>query len=203
MPPPKNCLWPGLIGLGIVAGLITAVRVFISDGMVVYAKTDILVWTLPLASYVFFSLTSSGIAFASSIPAILGIKRFEPLEKRTAFLEISVLLAALSCLMLHLGSPWNAIYFLLSPNPASPLWWLGMLYGLYLVILLLSFLYTYRTQRMSRALGLLVFLIASTTVIMLAWLFSMTPARPIFSFPFLAAYFPLSALACGFAAVML
>ncbi|MBW2487196.1 MAG: hypothetical protein JRE72_07240, partial [Deltaproteobacteria bacterium] len=55
----KVQLWYGLLGLGILMGLLTAYRVLISTGFVLYAKTDILVWTMPIAAYVFFSLTSS------------------------------------------------------------------------------------------------------------------------------------------------
>ena len=111
----KVQLWYGLLGLGILIGLLTVYKVF-TVGFVLYAKTDILVWTLPIASYIFFSLTSTGLAFVSSIPVVFGIKRYQPIEKRTAFLEIAVLLAGLTCLLLHLGSPWNAIYFAFSPN---------------------------------------------------------------------------------------
>ncbi|NNL75905.1 MAG: hypothetical protein HKO68_06185, partial [Desulfobacterales bacterium] len=64
----KIQLWYGLLGLGILLGLITAYRVLIGTGFVLYAKTDILVWTIPIAAYVFFSLTSTGLAFVSSIP---------------------------------------------------------------------------------------------------------------------------------------
>ena len=135
----KIQLWYGLLALGILLGLLTGYRVLIGTGFVLYAKTDILVWTMPIAAYVFFSLTSTGLAFVSSIPVVFGIKRYQPLEKRTAFLEIAVLAASFTCLLLHLGSPWNVIYYIISPNLASPLWWLGMLYGLYLVVLLLSF----------------------------------------------------------------
>ncbi|NIQ90329.1 MAG: hypothetical protein GWN93_15400, partial [Deltaproteobacteria bacterium] len=54
----KIRLWYGLLGLGILLGLITVFRVY-TTGFVVYAKTDIMVWTMPIAAYVFFSLISS------------------------------------------------------------------------------------------------------------------------------------------------
>ena len=134
----KVQLWYGFLGLGLLIGLFTVYKVF-TVGFVLYAKTDILVWTLPIAAYVFFSLTSTGLAFVSSLPVVFGMKRYQPIEKRTALLEIAVLLAGFTCLLLHLGSPWNVIYFALSPNVASPLWWLAVLYGIYLALLLASF----------------------------------------------------------------
>ncbi|MGD9077701.1 MAG: polysulfide reductase NrfD [Desulfobacterales bacterium] len=198
----KVQLWYGLLVLGILLGLLTAYRVLISTGFVLYAKTDILVWTMPIAAYVFFSLTSSGLAFVSSIPVVFNIKRYQPLEKRTAFLEIAVLVAAFTCLLLHLGSPWNVIYYIISPNPASPLWWLGMLYGLYLIVLLLSFGKMHKGQ-VSKGLGIFTFSIAIATSTALGWLFGLPDARPAYNANFLAMYFPLTGFGSALAAVLL
>jgi molybdopterin-containing oxidoreductase family membrane subunit len=197
----KVRLWYGLLGLGILIGLLTAYRVF-TAGFVLYAKTDILVWTMPIAAYVFFSLTSSGLAFVSSIPAVFGIKRYQPIEKRTTFLEIAVLLAGFTSLLLHLGSPWNAIYFLFSPNFSSPLWWLGMLYGLYLVVLLIAF-WRMHTAQVSKGLGIFTLIIAISTSTVLGWLFGLPDARPAYNANFLAMYFPLTGFASALAALLL
>jgi molybdopterin-containing oxidoreductase family membrane subunit len=197
----KVQMWYGLLGLGIILGLITVYRVF-TTGFVLYAKTDILVWTMPISAYVFFSLTSSGLAFVSSIPVVFGIKRYQPIEKRTAFLEIAVLMAAFTCLLLHLGSPWNVFYFLFSPNFSSPLWWIAMLYGLYLIVLLISFRKMHTAQA-SRGLGIFTFIIAIATCTVLGWLFGLPDARPVFNTNFLAMYFPLTGFASALAAVLL
>ena len=197
----KGRLLIGLSCLGILIGLVTAFRVF-STGFVLYAKTDTLVWTMPLAAYIFFSLTSSGLAFVSSIPIVFGIKRYEPLEKRTVFLELTVLMAGFVCLIMHMGSPLNVIYLLLSPNLASPLWWLAMLYGVYLVVLLASF-WRIQTAHVSKTLSTLVFLVAIGTSTALGWLIGMPDARPAMNASFLTVYFPLTAFACGLAAVLL
>ena len=197
----KGRLWIGLSCLGILLGLVTAFRVF-STGFVLYAKTDTLVWTMPLAAYIFFSLTSSGLAFVSSIPIVFGIKRYESLEKRTVFLEIAVLMAGFVCLIMHLGSPLNVIYLLLSPNLASPLWWLAMLYGVYLVVLLASF-WRIQTAQVSKLLSTMVFLIAIATSTTLGWLIGMPDALPAMNGSFLTIYFPITAFACGLAAVLL
>ena len=198
----KIQLWYGLLLLGILLGLLTAYRVLIGTGFVLYAKTDILVWTMPIAAYVFFSLTSSGLAFVSSIPVVFGIKRYQPLEKRTAFLEIAVLFAAFTCLLLHLGSPQKLYYYLFSPNIASPLWWLGLLYGLYLIVLLLSFSKIHKAQ-VSKGLGIFTFIIAIATSTALGWLFGLPDARPVYNANFLAMYFPLTGFGSALAAVLL
>ena len=198
----KIQLWYGLLCLGILLGLLTAFRVLISTGFVLYAKTDILVWTMPIAAYAFFSLTSSGLAFVSSIPVVFGIKRYQPLEKRIVFLEIAVLVAAFTCLFLHLGSPQKLYYYLFSPNFASPLWWLGILYGLYLIVLLLSFK-KIQAGKISRTLGIFAFIVAIATSTALGWLFGLPDARPVSGANFLSMYFPLTGFASALAAVLL
>ena len=197
----KIQLWYGLLALGVLLGLITAYRVF-TTGFILYAKTDILVWTMPIAAYVFFSLTSSGLAFVASIPVVFGIERYQHLEKRTVFLEISVLVATFTCLLLHLGSPWKLYYYIFSPNLASPLWWLGMLYGLYLVVLLVSFRKIH-TGQIGKGLRIFTFITAIGTSTALGWLFGLPDARPVFSANFLAMYFPLTGFATALAAVVL
>jgi molybdopterin-containing oxidoreductase family membrane subunit len=197
----KERIYIGTLFLGILLGLITVFKVY-TAGFTVYAKTDVLVWTMPVAAYIFFSLTSAGLAFVSSFPVVFGIKRYALIEKRTVFLEISVLLAAFTCLVLHLGSPWNAIYMVLSPNFSSPLWWLAIFYGIYLVILLASF-WKMHIRQFSKPLNVLVFLLAVCTSTLLGWLVGMTDARPTLNPGFLTIFFPITAFASGLAAIML
>ncbi len=194
-------LWIGLLGLGILLGLWTTFKVY-SDGFTLYAKTDVLVWTLPLSTYIFFSLTSAGLAFVSSFPVVFGIKRYEVIEKRTVYLEIAVLLGSFVCLLLHLGAPLNVVYILLSPNPASPLWWLAILYGAYFVLLLSAF-WRIHIGSISKTLGMLIFIIAIFTSTTLGWLLGMTDARPALNASFFSFYFPLTGLASGMAALLL
>ncbi len=197
----KDKLLIGLCGIGIIAGLATTFRVY-SVGFESYAKTDVLVWTLPIASYIFLSLTSAGLAFVSSIPTVFGIERYQSIKKRTVLLEVSVLFGAFVCLILHLGSPLNVFYFIVSPNPASPLWWLAILYGIYSAVLLVMFWKLHNDQDV-KSLSFAVFFIAIATSTTLAWLLGMPDARPALNGPFMALYFPLTALACGFAVLLM
>jgi molybdopterin-containing oxidoreductase family membrane subunit len=197
----KSRLWIGLLCIGILSGLWTAFKVY-TVGFSLYAKTDVLVWTLPLSTYIFLSLTSSGLAFFSSIPVVFGIKRYEAIEKRTVYLEIAVLIGSFLCLILHLGSPLKILHIFLSPNPSSPLWWLAMLYNVYFVILLSAF-WRIHTGKMNKTLGVLIFLIAIGTSTTLGWLMGMTDARPTLNASFFSVYFPLTGFASGVAAYLL
>ncbi len=196
----KTKFWIGLLSIGILVGLWTTFKLY-TEGFALYAKTDVLVWTLPLSTYIFFSLTSAGLAFLSSFPVVFGIKRYESIEKRTIFLEISVLLASFVCLILHLGSPINVFYLFLSPNPASPLWWLAVLYQVYIVLLIAAF-WRIHKGRTSRMLGVFVFTTAIFTSTTLGWLLGMTAVRPALNAPFFSFYFPLTGFGSGVAALI-
>lgn len=197
----KFYLWIGLISVGILLGLWTTFKVY-TVGFAVYAKTDVLVWTLPLSTYIFFSLTSAGLAFVSSFPVVFGIQRYEVIEKRTVYLEIAVLVGSFVCLLLHLGAPLRIVYILFSPNPASPLWWLAVLYFVYFILLISAF-WRIHTGEISKTLGTLIFIIAIFTSTTLGWLLGMTDARPALNASFFSFYFPLTGLASGMAALIL
>ena len=77
-----------------------------------------------------------------------------------------------------------------------------MLYGLYLVVLLLSFRKMH-TAKIGRGLGIFTFIVAIATSTALGWLFGLPDARPVFSANFLAMYFPLTGFGSALAAVLL
>jgi molybdopterin-containing oxidoreductase family membrane subunit len=188
--------WITALGIAILAGLFTTYRIF-TVGHVIYGATNVVFWTLPLAAYIFFALTSTGLAFVASIPLVFGIKRYEPVAKRAVLLAIAVLIAAFISLVLELGSPWNMIKYLTSPNLTSTLWWMGVLYGLYLVFLVVTF------WRMGKALCILAFLFAIAASSTLGATFGLTESRPAFFGGFMPVYFLLTALLGGLAAIVL
>jgi len=77
--------WMTALGIAIIAGLVTALKVFI-QGHGLFNANDVLLWTLPLGIYIFLALTSSGLALLSALPLVFGIKKYEPLAKRMIFL---------------------------------------------------------------------------------------------------------------------
>ena len=193
--------WIAALGIAILAGLFTAYKV-VTVGHVIYGATNLLFWTLPLATYMFFALTSTGLTFVASIPLVFGIKRYEPVAKRAVFLAIAALVAAFVSLLLETGSPLNMIKYLTSPNLTSTLWWMGTLYGFYLVFLLATFWKMHAGQA-SKALCILAFLFAIAASSMLGASIGLTEARPAFFGAFMPVYFLLTALLGGLAAIVL
>jgi molybdopterin-containing oxidoreductase family membrane subunit len=94
---------------------------------------------LLIIGYVFFAITTSGLCLASSLGTVFGIDRFRPLEKRHAVLAVLCLITAFGVIALDLHFPVRLMFgVVLNPAPTSPMWWMGVFYGAYLVSLLIE-----------------------------------------------------------------
>ncbi|RME99465.1 MAG: hypothetical protein D6768_15010 [Chloroflexi bacterium] len=198
---PLYIIWLAILGIVVLAGLYTTYQV-LKTGHILYSANNIVVWTLPLATYAFFSLTSAGLALIASIPLVFKMQRFESIATRAILLSIAALLAAGVSMLLELGEPWHVVNFLTSPNPMSTLWWLSVLYSIFLILLLVM-LWRLRAGKSSRILSILVFALAILIPSTVGATFGLTEARPIYFGEFLPIYFPVTALLSGLAAFML
>lgn len=103
------------------------------------ATTPTVEWGLLIVGYVFFAITTSGLCLASSLGTVFGIDRFRPLEKRHAVLAVLCLITAFGVIALDLHFPIRLLFgAVLNPAPTSPMWWMGVFYGAYLVSLLIE-----------------------------------------------------------------
>lgn len=135
---------PGLrrwfIGLAVLmfVGAAAAARSLI-PGDKGLATTPTVEWGVLIVGYVFFAITTSGLCLASSLGTVFGIDRFRPLEKRHAVLAVLCLVTAFGIIALDLHYPVRMILgAVFNPSPTSPMWWMGMVYGVYLCILLVE-----------------------------------------------------------------
>ncbi len=97
-------------------------------------------WGLPVVTYVFFSMASTGLAMVAAMAAVFGAKEFSPLIKRCTWLSIITLVAAFSSLALEMGHPFRMLWAVpLNFQPASALVWMGIFYSICLVILAVKF----------------------------------------------------------------
>ena len=138
---PSNRLffpWLGLLGIAILIGLFAAFKL-LTEGHHLFNANDVLIWSLPLGVYIYLALASSGLTLLASIPLVFGVKRYEPFAKRLVFLAIAALLGGFISIGLELGNVLNMVYILFSPNLSSPIWWMGTIYSIELVVLVLKF----------------------------------------------------------------
>lgn len=165
------------------------------------------VWGLPVATYVYFVLTSTGLTFVASLAMVFGIKEFYPIAKRCVWLAIATLIAGFAALAFEIGHPFRMIWAIPAGMQfASPLMWMGVFYAAYLVLLLLKF------QRMnngdwasggSYGLGVASFVTVVLAHGTLGAVFGMMAMRPFWYGPMIPLYFLLTAALSGAAFAIL
>jgi molybdopterin-containing oxidoreductase family membrane subunit len=105
----------------------------------VFGTSPSVEWGLLIIGYVFFAIMTSGLCLSSSLGTVFRIDRFRPLEKRHAILALLSLCCAFGIIVLDLHYPIRLVFgAVLSPAPTSPMWWMGVFYGLYLVVLMVE-----------------------------------------------------------------
>lgn len=198
-------LWMSILGAAVLAGLFTAFRLF-TEGHILFNTSDVVIWTLPLGAYVFFALTSSGLTIVAALPLVFKMERYQPIAKRLVFLALATLAAAFTSIGLELGSIFHMIYIMLSPNFSSPIWWMGTLYSIELVLLLAKFWRMHvgdSHSRFSKGLGVASFICAIFAPLIIGAVFGVTEARPTYFGSFMSSYSLILALVSGLAAIIL
>jgi len=191
--------WLGLLGLAILAGLYAALRLF-TEGHYLFNANDVLMWSLPLGVYIYLALTSTGLTLLASLPLVFGVKKFEPLAKRLVFLAIATLAGGFVSIGLELGNVFHMIYIMLSPNLSSPIWWMGFIYSVELVVLALKFWRLHMGDwhsPLSKGLGHVSFVAAIVAPLMIGSVFGLTESRVTYFGPMMSIYCLLMAILSG------
>jgi molybdopterin-containing oxidoreductase family membrane subunit len=190
---PSNGLfiaWVGLLSIAILIGLYAAFKL-LTEGHHIFNANDVLIWSLPLGAYIYLALTSSGLTILASIPLVFGIKRYELVTKRLLFLSIATLFGGFISIGLELGNIFHMVYLLFSPNISSPIWWMGAIYSLELVVLILKFQRVHAgdwSSTTSKTLGTIGFLCALIAPLMIGSIFGITESRVTYFGPLMSVY---------------
>jgi Ni/Fe-hydrogenase subunit HybB-like protein len=100
-----------------------------------------LMWGLPIVTYDYFLLTSTGLVMVAALGLVFGMDDFRQIARRCLWLAFAGLVGGVAILFLELGYPIRAL--LLGPTSfqtASPLFWKILLVGLYTLVLLATLL---------------------------------------------------------------
>ena len=200
---PSRKLWFGLLSAGVVIGIIGALNVLINGHAHVYNVTREIPWGILIATYVFLVVSSTGLCLVSSLGHVFGIEKFEFIGKRAIILAIIPLLCGFGTIGMEINHPIRlGIYAIISPNFSSAIWWMGTLYGLYLVLLSGELYFLMKGMHKGAfALGMAGFIAAISAHSNLGAVFGLLEARPFWYGSFLPIYFILSALVSGGAIV--
>lgn len=139
----------GLILIAAAVGLVVAGGYVLSQLMTVghaAYNTDNrgIFWGLPVVTYDFFLLSSTGLTMLASAWTVFGLKDFEPIARRAQWLAITALVGGVAALFLELGTPFKALFLIpFSFQTAAPLFWKVwgiVFYALALAVLLFQWL---------------------------------------------------------------
>ncbi len=184
----------GAMAVGAVAALLA-----LPPGWEVFGTSPSFEWGLMIVGYVFFALMTSGLCLASSLGTVFGIERFRPFEKRHAILAVLSLTTAFGIIALDLHYPVRMVLgAVLVPSPSSPMWWMGVFYGGYLVVLLVEVWSMFsdhpRIHQWACTIAACIAILAPAT---LGAVFGVIAAKPFWHGPFTPILMVASALLAG------
>ncbi|NIU61207.1 MAG: polysulfide reductase, partial [Pseudomonas stutzeri] len=79
---------------------------------------------LPIVTYDFFLLASTGLAMLASTWTVFRLPAFEPIARRATWLAIAALLGGVAALFMELGYPLRAMLLIpFSFSTSAPLFW--------------------------------------------------------------------------------
>ncbi|SER82708.1 NrfD/PsrC family molybdoenzyme membrane anchor subunit [Salipaludibacillus aurantiacus] len=189
--------WYAVSGALILFGAAGALNIII-HGEHSMGTSNYVPWGALIAGYVFFVVSSTGLSLVAALGHVFHMKRFEPLAKRAVLGSIITLLMGFIVIGLELGSPFSMIHILFSPNFQSAIFWMGLLYGIYLVLLVFEFIFLLKDDhKKSRLFGILVLISAIAAHSNLGAVFGFLVARSYWTGPYMSIYFILSALLSG------
>lgn len=116
-------------------------------------------WAGLIATYIFLVASGSGLCIINALGSVFGMYRYEMMAKRMAFLSLTTIMFGMFCIVLHLGHPERMpIYNAISPNFRSAISWMGLLYTIYMSVVVVELWLLVRpdlTQRAEHADGLI------------------------------------------------
>lgn len=194
-----------LSALLVVAAIVAGGHAMLAGHEHTYNVTREISWGILISTYVFFVVTSTGLCLVSSIGHVFGVQSLMPIAKRSVYLSIVTILAGFFVIAFEIKVPWRmAIYNVISPNLTSNIWWMGTLYGIYLIFMLIEFLFLnlekHRTATMFGFGGAVAGIAAHSN---LGAVFGLLNGREFWHGPYMPIYFIVSAMMTGTAVIFL
>jgi molybdopterin-containing oxidoreductase family membrane subunit len=135
---PRLVVWIGvfcalvfLAGYAILASLLTSMEILEFSVKIP--------WATMIATYIFLVAIGSGLCIINALGSVFGMQRYEMMTRRMAFLSLTTILFGMLCILLHLGHPERMpIYNAISPNFRSAISWMGLLYSIYMGVVVVE-----------------------------------------------------------------
>jgi molybdopterin-containing oxidoreductase family membrane subunit len=193
-----------LLGLLLCAvGGVTAIMVFVNGHEAMYNVNREVPWGLLIASYAYFVITSTGIAFIGGLAHAFGYESFAKIGKRIVVLATIVLLAGFTQILMELGNPLKMIYMMVTPNFRAPIFWMGTFYGIELVILAFELYMIFKPNqsesdhKIAAVTGFLALLVGVLATSNLGYVFGSLNARDWFHGIYFSTFLVVSGITAG------
>lgn len=169
----------GLSLAGLVLGLALVFIDLGSHGHAAFNTSSVgMMWGLPIVTYDYFVLTSTGLTMVACLSLAFGVREFDPIARRLLWLALASLAGGVVALMLELGHPLRSLVAIpFNFQTTSPLFWKVLFISAYAVLLLIS-LARGASAAPSRALGLALFAAALGVTLIAGSVFGMMAMRP-------------------------
>lgn len=161
-------------------------------------------WGVLIAAYVFFVVTSTGLCIVSSLGHVFGYKEFLPIAKRAVYLSIVTIISGFLVIAFEIENSWRMPYGnVVGANLSSNIWWMGTLYGAYLVFMIIEFIMLQRNNhKYAIVTGLSGLLIGIAAHSNLGAVFGLLGGREYWHGPYMPIYFIVSAALSGCIAII-
>jgi Ni/Fe-hydrogenase subunit HybB-like protein len=201
---PSYKLIMGMFALLALAGAAVGLHAMITGYHHVYGVTREISWGLLISAYIFCVVTSTGLCIVSSIGHVFGGEAFMPIAKRAVFMSIMFMFGGFCIIFFDIENPFRmAIWNVFSPNFVSNMWWMGTLYGMYLVFMVIEYYFLLdQNHTLSRLMGFFGLVVGIAAHSNLGAVFGMLHGRPFWYGPYLPIYFIFSAGMSGGCAIL-
>jgi len=105
-----------------------------------------IMWSLMIALYPYVTGLVAGAFIVSSLYHVFGRTELKPVARLAMIASLSFLLVATMPLLAHLGHPERALNIMVTPHFTSAMSAFGLIYGLYLVLVVIEIWLIYRVQ---------------------------------------------------------
>ena len=191
-----------LMLVGGVVGALSFALVFymlFTEGHAAFNTSSDVAWGAPIAYYLFFLLASSGLSIIASLDTVFGVRVFYPIAKRCVWLAIITLVTGFSLLALELGHPFRMLWAMPTGLQVhSPMWWMGVLYTIDLILLVIKFYQLHKgdwDSKFTHHLSVASFVVCILAPGTLGLVFGMMAMRPAWYSPVMPMYFILTGFA--------
>lgn len=191
-----------------LAGLVIGLAiVFINlgfHGHAAFNTTSLgMMWGLPIVTYDYFVLTSTGLTLVACLSLAFGVRQFDPIARRCLWLALATLAGGVVALMLELGYPLRSIYAIpFNFQTDSPLFWKMLFVSAYGVLLLVALARGAATAP-ARGLGIALFIAALGVTLLAGSVFGMMAMRPMWFGGGVPLFFLVEAVTGGLAFAVL